>query len=116
MRRSVLLTFAVLVALVGFALAGPDAQAGNPAGCAGAAAVGFSGEAAASCAGSHRSHGERRFRPLRGLLRVCGRVASAPFRGRRHHATYSYSYQESGTVNTARRVRASDCPSGLCPR
>ncbi len=24
--------------------------------------------------------------------------------------------QESGTVNTARRVRASDCPSGLCPR
>jgi hypothetical protein len=119
MRPYVLSTVAGLAMLVAFALAGPDAQAGDVAGCSGLTA-GCSGEyAAASCAGdygSYRAHRARGFRPVRGFFRACGKVAAAPFRGfRRHHAaSYSYEYHETGNVNAGVSARVSAGPRKVC--
>lgn len=128
MRRSVLLTLLTCLGLVGFALAGPDAQAGGHAGCADYGAAGCdqpaadcAGDYGSTCAGDvggYRGHRARSFRPVRGFFRACGKVAAAPFRGfrgRHHESSYSYEYHETGNVSAGVSARPRKvCRNGVC--
>lgn len=118
MNKFVSLTILSLAMLVGFALAGPDAQAGNHAGCSSVAAAGCSGAASASCAGSHGVHRGGFFRRLFGVERRQARRAARA-------ARYAHSYGCGaaagcgGSTYAAAPVQyrsSGNCPSGLCPR